>query len=368
MKKAVIVIPTYNEAGNIEKVVEQIFSEAKKIANWELYVLIVDSTSQDNTDTIVKGLQKKHPRLHLLETKKEGLGKAYINGFQYALEKLNPYVICEMDADLSHDPKKIPELLRAIETGADFALGSRYITGGSIPKEWGIHRKFFSIFGNLVIRFGFFNLKITDWTGGFRAIKSWIVKDSLTYINRYTGYVFQVALLDNAIKRHAIVKEVPIHFKDRTIGISKINFAQYMSHTLFYVFTHSSFVKFVIVGATGFILDFSISYILIEKLHRALWLSTLISTESAIVNNFLLNNSWSFAHKKIEGGKRSYLSSFFKFNLVSSGSIVIQTIGILILDKIFGSQWWYIYKIVLIVCIIIPYSFFFYNRFVWKNK
>ncbi len=368
MKKAAIVIPTYNEAGDIEKVIDQIFSEAKKIENWELHVLVVDSTSQDNTDSIVKGLQKKYPRLHLLETKKEGLGKAYIHGFTYVLEKLNPYLIFEMDADLSHDPKEIPQFLKSIESGSDFVIGARYIKGGSIPKEWALHRKLFSILGNLVIRFGFFNMKITDWTDGYRAIKAWIIKDSLEYVNQYSGYIFQIALLDNAIKQNAVVKEIPINFKDRSHGVSKINSAQYIAHILFYVFSHSSFVKFVIVGLIGFILDFSISYVLIEKMHKALWYATIISTESAIICNFFLNNFWSFSHKRIAGGTRSYMASFLKFNLVSSGSVAIQTIGIHIFDLIFGRKWWYIYKVLLIVFVVIPYSYFFYNKLIWKNK
>ncbi len=111
MRKAVIVIPTYNEAGNIQNLIEQIFAEAEKIDDWSVELLIVDSNSPDKTAAIVKSLQKNYPELHILETKKEGLGKAYIQGFDYAIENLKAYIVFEMDADFSHDPKKIPDFL-----------------------------------------------------------------------------------------------------------------------------------------------------------------------------------------------------------------------------------------------------------------
>lgn len=368
MKKAAIILPTYNEEGTIEDVTKGIFDQNKKVPSWEIHVVVVDSNSSDKTQEIVINLIKKYPKLHLIKTKKEGLGKAYIEGFHITLEKLNPYLIFEMDADLSHDPDKIPDFLKKIEEGADFVIGSRYIKGGSIPKEWALHRKIFSIIGNLIIKFGFLNLKVTDWTSGFRAIKSWIVKSAQPYVNSYSGYVFQVALLDHAIKQGANVKEVPINFKDREKGVSKINAPQYIFHTLLYVFTHSSFVKFVIVGAIGFIIDFGIFYSLTKFGLVTSWQANLLSTESAVISNFLLNNFWSFSHKKIDHSKSSYFWNFFKFNLVSSGNIIIQTVGVEILKALFGPQLLYVYKVAIIIFVVIPYSYFFYNKLIWKKK
>ncbi|NTU74388.1 glycosyltransferase [Candidatus Roizmanbacteria bacterium] len=368
MKKAVIIIPTYNEEGNVEAVVSQIIDVSKSLTNWDLHILIVDSKSKDHTSAIVKDLQKKHKNLHLLETEKEGLGKAYINGFKYASQELKAYVVFEMDADLSHDPKDIPAFLKKIEEGADFVIGSRYIKGGSIPSNWAFLRKFYSVVGNLVLRLGFMKVRVTDWTSGYRAIKIWIVNSSLEHVNKYSGYVFQVALLDKAMAQHAIITELPINFKDRVQGVSKINAKEYMSQTLWYMFTHSSFIKFVFVGGIGFIIDFSISYVLIQKVHMKVWLATFISTESAIVANFLFNNFWSFAHKRVDNSVTAFLFGFLKFNLVSSGSVLIQTIGVGLLDAFFGQQYWYIYKIVIIAFVVIPYSYLFYNKFIWKDK
>src|SRR3989344_3737317 len=127
MKRAVIILPTFNEAGNIEKIIPHIFEVVQRLENWEIHVIVVDSNSPDGTEKAVTKLIKTYSRLHLVRMKKEGLGRAYTLGFQMAIEKLNPYLIFEMDADLSHDPRSIPQFLKEIEKGADFVIGSRYI-------------------------------------------------------------------------------------------------------------------------------------------------------------------------------------------------------------------------------------------------
>lgn len=368
MKTAVIVLPTYNEEGTIEKLITDIFKVAGNLNNWELHVAVVDSNSPDNTAQIVENLIKTYKRLHLIKTQKEGLGKAYVTGFQIVIEKLNPFVIFEMDADLSHNPDDIPEFLHKIEKGADFVIGSRYLKGGAIPHDWALHRKIFSIGANWVIRLGFMKLKNTEWTNGYRAIKTWLIKTCLPYVKNYSGYVFQVAFLDHALKSGARVEEIPIKFVDRKEGVSKINSIQYIVQTFGYTFTHSSFIKYVIVGFVGFAIDFGLSYLFIEKVRAAVWIATLISTESAIITNYLLNNYWSFAHKRISGGKFAHAFSFFKFNLVSSGSILIQTLGITLLSLLLGKQWWFIYKALIIGFVIIPYSYILYNKIIWKEK
>ncbi|GAB4218918.1 MAG: hypothetical protein Fur009_2480 [Candidatus Microgenomates bacterium] len=368
MKKALIILPTHNEAGNIKELIEKIFHEQKNLEKWELQILVNDSESTDNTAKIVKELQKKYQnKLFLIETKKQGLGKAYYEAFLYAKENIKPYVVFEMDADFSHNPKKIPQMLKEIENGADLVIGARYIKDGSIPKNWGLHRKIFSFFGNLIIRFGFMNLKIHDWTSGYRAIKFWIFNNSLNHIKNYSGYVFQIALLDFAIKEKAIIKEVPINFIDRKYGQSKIFFTQYIFSIFSYILKFSSFIKFVFVGVVGFIVDFGLMYFFINKLKISpskTWLAQAVSAEAAIINNFLLNNFWSFQHKKLEN---NLFFGFLKFNLVSIGSIIIQTLGLQISVNIFGQHYWMISKILIIFFIIIPYSYILYNTFIWKK-
>ena len=379
MRKVLIILPTYKEKENLETLIPSVFKQQEKLKNWEINILVVDSSSPDGTEKLLQEYKKKFgKRLDFLITKKEGLGKAYYRGFKYALEKIRPYVIFEMDADWSHDPNLIPKFLKKIEKGADFVIGARYIKGGSIPKNWGTHRKLFSIVGNWIIRIGFAKLKIHDWTSGYRAIKSWVIKKALDHVKKYNSYVFQVALLDKAIKIHASIDQVPLHFKDRTKGYSKINSSQYIVHTLFYTFTNSPFIRFLIVGTTGFVIDFSVSFLNIEILGINEVLGNGIGAETAIISNFMLNNFWTFSHKKIKGGAKSYIIKFLKFNLISLGNVFMQMFGIWIALNLFGNRSvnlvfftlksWIIYKILIIVFFIIPLSYLLYNKIVWRRK
>lgn len=369
MKKALVILPTFNEAGTIKELIEDILNQNKKTPNWEINILVNDSSSTDSTAKIIKNLQKKYSnKIYLLETKKEGLGKAYHQAFIYAIEHIKPFVIIQMDADYSHNPQDIPLFLDEIAKGADMVVGARYIKGGSIPKNWGLHRKILSFFANLIIRIGFMKLDVHEWTNGYRAIKIWLIKEALDHIKNYSGYVFQIAMLDFAIKKGAKTTEIPNNFIDRKYGKSKIFISQYILQIFLYILLFSSFIRFVIVGLIGFGIDFGISYFGIDILHKPIWLITIISTESAIISNFILNNFWSFSHKKIKGLSRSFIFGFLKFNLVSSGSIAIQTLGMQLLVNIFGRNLWYFYKILIIIFIIIPYSYILYNKIIWKNK
>jgi dolichol-phosphate mannosyltransferase len=368
MQTAVIIIPTYNEASNIEKTLTKIFSVILPIAEWDISVLVVESSSPDKTGEIVKSQQARYPKLHLLETPKEGLGKAYLRGFKYALNKLRADVILEMDADLSHDPSDIPRFLREIEKGADFVIGTRYAYGGSIPKDWGLNRKIFSIGANLFIRLGFMKLRQTEWTNGYRAIRRWVVEKIMPHMEGYTGYVFQVAFLDKTIKLGAKISQIPIHFTDRADGVSKINAPQYIIQTFWYVLTNSSFIKFGVVGGIGAIVDFGLAYLLKEVIGTTVLIANMISTESAVLSNYMLNNFWSFQHAKVEHRVASHLRAFAKFNLVSLGNILIQLFGIKAGYFLFGERYWLLYKFIIIACVIVPYSYLLYNRVIWKKK
>ncbi|EKE15165.1 MAG: hypothetical protein ACD_12C00125G0005 [uncultured bacterium] len=380
MKKALVVLPTHNEGGTIGKLIEDILKQNQNLPNWDIEILINDSESTDDTAKIVRNLRKKFPeKIFLLETKKEGLGKAYHQAFTYAIENIHPFVIFQMDGDFSHNPKNIPEFLNEIAKGADFVIGARYIKGGSIPKNWGWYRKILSVCGNLIVTFGFMKLNIHDWTSGYRAVKTWIIKDSLSFVEKYSGYVFQIALLDQSLKKNAKISEVPINFIDRKYGKSKIIFTQYIFQILTYILLYSSFVKFVIVGLLGFVIDFIFAYLFINKLHIAKAAANMYSAEIAIFFNFLLNNFWSFKDKKIVGGFFAYFIKFVTFNFVSSGSIIIQGAGLSLALKFIGDKTinmfglfslssWILYKILIIAFIIIPYSYILYNKFIWKKK
>lgn len=369
MKKAVIILPTYNEKENIKTLVPALFEIAKKIPRWQISVLIVDDASPDHTDQLIKKMRGKYPDLYLIKGEKKGLGNAYFRGFTYVINHLDSEVIFEMDADWSHDPKYVPLFLQKIDEKSDFVLGARYIKGGSIPADWGLHRKLFSILGNLIIKYGFMTMSINDWTTGYRAIKTWYIKKAITSMETFNGYVFQVAFLDRAYKQGLRIAEIPIHFKDRKKGASKIHSTEYIVNTLWYVFTHSSFIKFTIVGSTSFLVDFITAFLLINKFGLPILVgSSILSPIIALVYNFILNNFWSFSHKKVAHAFFSYLKHFALFIAVALGSIIIQYHALKIALQLLPHNRWYIYKALIIISLIVPYSYMMYNYVIWKKK
>jgi len=220
--KTTIILPTYNEKENIEKFLCEVCAEIKTIEGFDIEILVVDDYSPDKTFEIVQDLMKNEKRIHLLMNNTRGLGRAYIAGFKYATENFNPDILIEMDSDFSHDIKKIKELLEGIKNGYDFVIGSRYIKGGSIPKDWAVIRKLNSRCGNLFARLiaGLYGIK--DCTSGFRAIKTDILKRvDLDNLNA-NGYSFQMNILFECVQKGAKVFEIPIDFKDRQKGKSKL--------------------------------------------------------------------------------------------------------------------------------------------------
>lgn len=209
--KTVVVIPTYDEAKNVEKMVRAL------LARPEFEVLIVDDNSPDGTGVIADHLAKSQKRLHVLHrTAKEGLGRAYVAGFKQALA-LGADRIVQMDCDFSHDPK---DVARLIATEVDLVIGSRYVKGGATP-GWPLKRRLISRAGGLFIR-TVTGMPLKDPTGGF---KCW-TKEALNKIDFETvaskGYSFQLEMNHRAWKAGLTIKEIPITFTDRMDGYSKI--------------------------------------------------------------------------------------------------------------------------------------------------
>lgn len=224
--RTVIVTPTYNEKENIGILLNKIIEVNQRSLNSEILVLVVDDSSPDGTGKIVEEYSKRYNNIFLYTQKtKGGLGKAYIEGFKYAINKLNADCVVEMDADLSHNPDDLHRLSYAIQTGGDFVIGSRYVPGGSIPEEWPFIRKLNSKIGNWVAR-NIAGLKgIKDCTSGYRAIKASIIKNIDLNKLGVKGYSFQMNLLHAAYKNKARIIEVPITFIDRIHGYSKLRFS-----------------------------------------------------------------------------------------------------------------------------------------------
>jgi dolichol-phosphate mannosyltransferase len=223
IRTACIVMPTYNEAGNITKVLDTIYSYVHKQKAVRVLTLVVDDNSPDGTGALAEAYGARNPNVKVLHrTGKEGLGAAYIAGMKYALREFEPDVILEMDADLSHNPKDVLHLIAAIEEGADVVIGSRYVAGGTVPDHWGFYRKLNSATANALVRNVLSLRRVKDCTGGFRAIRSTYL-EQIDFDNLKTkGYAFQISLLHQLASLGATIAEVPIHFADREIGVSKM--------------------------------------------------------------------------------------------------------------------------------------------------
>jgi len=219
MNTVVIILPVLNEAENIKDFIEKII---KNIDNNLVKILVVDDYSPDGTGEIVKNLQKTYSNLYLIQNPKTGLGNAYKKGFKFAIDKLNANILIEMDSDFSHPPELIKDLIEEINKGYDFVIGSRYIKGGSIPDNWGLFRKMNSKYGNIFARFIAGLKNIHDCTSGFRAIRTDFIKNIDLDKLDVQGYSFQMNILFECVNMGAKVKEIPLNFKDREKGKSKL--------------------------------------------------------------------------------------------------------------------------------------------------
>jgi dolichol-phosphate mannosyltransferase len=218
MSDSIVIIPTYNEKENIEKIIRTVFSLEKLFD-----VLIIDDGSPDGTALIVKNLQTEFSeRLFLLERPgKLGLGTAYIAGFKWALERNYGYVF-EMDADFSHNPADLPRLYDACANqNVDVAIGSRYITGVNVV-NWPIFRVLMSYFASIYVRL-ISGMNIKDTTAGFKCYRREVLETIDLDKIRFKGYAFQIEMKFTAYKSGFILKEVPIIFVNRVEGTSKMN-------------------------------------------------------------------------------------------------------------------------------------------------
>lgn len=217
--KTTIIIPTYNEAENLPRILTALFDLPVK----DLNVLVVDDNSSDGTGHIADELALAHPkRLSVMHRAgKLGLGSAYIQGFTELL-KGDSDAIGQMDADFSHNPHKIPQLIAALES-CDITVGSRYVAGGSLDEDWPYWRKWLSAFGNFYAR-TILGLPIRDTTGGFRLWRRETLAAMPLERVRSNGYVFQVETAYIAHKLGFRFKEIPIHFAERRWGQSKMSF------------------------------------------------------------------------------------------------------------------------------------------------
>jgi dolichol-phosphate mannosyltransferase len=225
-----LILPTYNEAENVESIVRaasKVLAQATADGSFggRFRVLVVDDGSPDGTGEIAARLAGEHEWMHVLHrTEKNGIGPAYLAGFRYALERGAGYVM-EMDSDFSHDPADLARLLAAVNRdrpeSADLALGSRYAPGGGVS-DWGVLRRFISEGGSTYSRW-VLGLRVRDLTGGFKCFRREVLEAIHFNGVRSQGYAFQVELTYRAVRAGFRVVEVPIVFRDRQQGTSKMS-------------------------------------------------------------------------------------------------------------------------------------------------
>lgn len=404
--KVVVITATYNEKGNIEHLISILEEEVfPKIKNHDMHILVADDNSPDGTGQAVINLMRKWKNLGINSGEKKGLGAAYLRAMNFAVEKMNADIVFEIDADLSHDPREIPNFLKKIEEGYDIVTGTRYSNGGSMPENWPLHRKAFSIVGNSLVRIITFRFFIYDWTGGYRAIKKEVFLKERGKLAAFQGYTFQVAFLYKSLLDGYKVGHVPIHFKDRTLGRSKIAPVEYIMNLLSYVIMErirefKRFVKFLIIGGSGFFLQLfaqelsvktGVAYSVAQLIsplvfaltqHHAFYalrdaVAGGIGAETAILSNFLWNNSWTFRDTVGIKERSPLIIRLLKFNFASLGSIFIQATSIWIFVRLLGETLTIfsytiptrvVVVIPTIILFIIPLNYFIYNRIIWKTQ
>ena len=321
--KACVVLPTYNEAENIESIIKAIFAMQSNVSTHKLYVIVVDDNSPDGTQEIVKQQMQQFPQLHLVTGNKVGLGDAYKRGISFAITTFNPDLLLQMDADGQHDPKLIPEFINLANNDFSLVIGSRFIDGGKTP-DFSIWRKFLSILANWLVR----NLggvkHVKDCTSGFRCIKANLIsKCDFNYLST-KGYSFQSSLVYELIRHGAKPIEIPIIFKDRVKGQSKLTLADQIEFLINIgkITFHKSeyFIKFCCVGLVGAIVNIG-SYLLLERRFQIpSQVAINIAIEISIVSNFFFNNYWTF---KKRTKKLPVFLRLVIFNIVSLVTTVI---------------------------------------------
>lgn len=348
LRKVCFVIPTYNEAGNIQPLLTQLL-KLNPSPDWQ--ILIVDDNSPDGTAQLVEtyraALKSKsdpaHKRIHLSRGKKRGLGAAYKRGMTHAIRHLGAEIIVQMDADFSHDPKAAPRLIKKVQTPSptapEVAIGSRYLDRATIDTAWQRRRRWLSHGGNWLARHIAGIRNIRDCTSGFRAHRVTALKRVRVHKLPVNGYAFQIALLHQLLHHDARVTETPIHFKQRVHGKTKLGALDllefFISVWLLRFPSTRTFTKFALTGISGIGVNLLAFYLLHIPLALHQYLASPIAVEISILWNFLLNNYWTFRHRELLGNK---LVRGLRFNIVSLGTLGISFAVFILLTTLFPAR------------------------------
>ncbi len=371
MNKVVIVMPAWNEVENIKRMIEELVKREFPTINADMQLLIVDNHSTDGTTEIVEDASNAYKHVHILEQDKPGLGWAYVRGMQFAVNELHADAVMEMDADFQHPPRFVKPMVDAYLNGAEYVIGSRYIKGGSVPKEWAASRKAVSFFGNLFIRTVLLNFRIHDLTTGFRLTKvdGVLNKIELTKLRDLDRFAYKVDLLYQSIKNSGKTVEVPLEFEARTKDKSKFNWKEMVSTfklaIILGILDKQRFIKFGTVGFVGYLIN-AITLKILTGLNSPNLIAWSVPVELSIISNFTLNNIWTFKSERITGFA-ALIKKFLTFNGTSLGALLIQTVAGIISDKVLGVGARQITLPFIIVVLVLPFNYLMYNLVIWKT-
>ncbi|MCP8320147.1 MAG: polyprenol monophosphomannose synthase [archaeon] len=227
MARIAVLIPTYNERDNISLLIDEVFKNLS-YEDYDSHIIVIDDSSPDGTGYLVKNIAEVNDHVHLISRAgKYGLGSAYMDGLRWSCSNLSPDIFIQMDADFSHPPYHLPNLVRGILEGYDVIIGSRYVEGGG-STSWSWHRKLISKVANLMVRL-ILRIKEKDATSGFRALSKKAVNSLLNFTLSSKGYSYQIESLFLYSKLGLSIKEVPILFLGRKKGRTKLSISDIMS-------------------------------------------------------------------------------------------------------------------------------------------
>jgi dolichol-phosphate mannosyltransferase len=371
MNKVIIVMPAWNEAENIKRMIEELLKNEFPQIDADMQLLVVDNHSTDGTTEIVKKAFESYKHVHIIQQDKPGLGWAYVRGMQYAVSDLKADAVMEMDADFQHPPRFVKPMVDAYLNGAEYVIGSRYIKGGSVPAQWAASRKAVSFFGNLFIRLVLLNFKIHDLTTGFRLTKvdGVLNKIDLEKLHDLDRFAYKVDLLYQSLKNSKKTIEVPLEFAARTKEKSKFNWKEMVSTfelaILLGIKDKQRFIKFGTVGFIGYLINaFSLRFL--TSMNASNIIAWSLPVELSIISNFTLNNIWTFKSEKITG-VTALIKKFLTFNGTSLGALLIHTVAGIIGDKLFGVGARQLTLPFIIVILVLPFNYLMYNLVIWKT-
>jgi len=365
MPRVSVVIPTINESGTIEELIEAL-QEHREI--YDLKIIIVDDGSTDGTIEAIQQLNQRHGNITLIQRgRKLGFGTAITDGLKTALtQNPKPDLIATMDADLSHDPQQIPQLIQQC-TRDNLVIGSRYTQGGEI-QGWGPYRKTVSGGANLLARV-FANIPAKDCTSGYRCYGADLVQAILPGLES-SGYDIQIEILSEAARRGFDIKETPIRFQDRTTGESKLKTGQVLEFAkkIYKIFRKSGewkrVARFMLVGLSGVAVNEALIWMLTEQMGFHYLLSGTISTETAIINNFIWNDAWTFKDKS-KSMKQNTSKRFIKFQL---SRIIGLTMGVVLLNLMTELlNLHYLLSNLYSIILVLAYNYISSQSWVWKD-